>query len=426
MSMFKKKMIGILILAQVLIFNYSYAYAGTVYLETLTEEARNKNPEIIAARKRWEAAKARIPQAKSLPDPTLGVTVEKIPKGTLKLDRTMPEDRMLSIAQMFPFIGKLSLKGKIALVESQMFAAEYKNKELEIITEVKNAYYDLFMSYKEIDLNEQNLKLLEEIAKIAEAKYLAREIKQEDVMKINLEIARLSNTIENLKQEKLVKQARLNTLLNRDPENGLGVPAVKEEETILKKDIKDLYALAVQNQPELSIFDYAIERNKQAKALAKRNLFPDIMVEVFLREFASGGIGPWDLVLSFTVPFWFWTKQRYEIKEAIASLEEAEAVYAAMKNKVLLSVKDVYTHMEIAKNKINLYKTNLIHLLESSLYSSLGSFRAGKGDVMVLLDTQRMLIDTHMDYYKALVEYNTSLSDLEKATGVNLGEVVNR
>lgn len=402
---------------------FSFAQQAEVLkLDKLIEDALKNNPELIAAKKRWEASLARIPQAKSLDNPNLSLSFMKIQKGTLKLDRTMPEDRMLSISQIFPLFGKLSLKGKIALVESQMFAAEFKNKELEIIDEVKNAYYDLFLNYKEIELRQESLKLLEEIAKIAEAKYIVGEISQEDVFKINLEIARLSNDITNLKQENKAKQARLNSLLNRQLEGILDTP-VLEETLSFDKDIDTLYRLTLENQPELLIFSYAIEKNKYAKSLAKRSFFPDLMTEIGLRGFTSGGIGPWDLMLAFSIPFWFWTKQRYEIKEAIFNLEEAEAAYKAMENKVLFEVKDLTTKIEVAKNKIKLYKENLLPILEASIESSLAGFRSGKGDFMMLLDTERMLIETKMSYYQALVEYNMNLADLERTVGIQLSEV---
>ncbi len=391
----------------------------SLFLDSLLEEARNKNPEILAAKKRWEASKAKVPQAKSLDNPNLGLTFEKIPRGTLKLDKTMAEDRMLSITQMIPFFGKLSLKGKIAVVESQMVASEYKQKEIEVINSVKNAYYDLFMNDKEIELSEQSLALLRGIVKIALGKYTIGEIAQEELFKLNLEVARLSNAILNLKQERRAKETRLNTLLNREPELPVGAPELTEN-LFFQVDIKSLYRETLLNQPELIIFSYAIEKNKYAKSLAQRSFFPDLMAGLVQRGITSGAIGPWDLMLSFSVPFWFWTKQRYEVKEAIANLEEAEAAYKAMQNKAFVETKDLATKIEIAKNKINLYKTSLMPILESSIASSLAAFSSGKGDFMLLVDNQRMLIETKMEYFKALVEYNTNLADLERAVGVDL------
>lgn len=412
-----------LIIINSFIFNATALQATeSLSLASLIEEAKENNPEILAAKKRWEASLARVPQAKSLDNPNIGLTFEKIPRGTLKLNKTEPSDKMLSITQMFPFFGKLSLKGKIALVESQMFAAEYKQKELEVINAVKNAYYDLFMNNKEIELNEQSLTLLKSITKTAEAKYTVGEITQEELFKLNLEFAKLSNVTVNLREERKAKETRLNTLINRDPEATLGMPDLTEEASF-NQDIKSLYQATLLNQPELIIFSYAIEKNKYAKSLALRSFFPDLMAGLIQRGITSGSIGPWDLMLSFSVPFWFWTKQRYEVKEAIANLAEAEAAYKAMQNRAFAETKDLATKIEISKNKVKLYKTDLMPILEGSIQSSLAGFRSGKSDFMMLLDSLRMLIETKMNYYQALVEYNMNVADLERAVGMDLKEV---
>ncbi|MEW6074856.1 MAG: TolC family protein [Candidatus Omnitrophota bacterium] len=416
----------IYIICTVFIFFFSSVgvYAeGLLPLEGLIQEASKNNPEILSALKRYEAAKARIPQAKSLDDPVIGLKFEKAKGNPLNLDTTPAMDRMLSVSQMLPWFGKLPLKGKIALVESQMFASEYKNKELEIINKVKNAYYDLFMNHKEIELKKESLRFLEIIAKVAEAKYVVGEIAQEDIFKINLEIAKFDTDIINLTQEKRAKETYLNSILNREPESPLGTPYLEEDITPLRLDIASLYKATLQSQPELLIFSYAIEKNKYAKSLAKKSFFPDLMAGIAMRGLSTGSIGPWDLMLSFTAPLWFWTKQRYEVKEAIANLEEAQAAYQSMKNKALAETKDLATKVEIARKKIKLYTNNQIPILESSIEASLSSYRTGKGDIMMLLDSERMLVATRMDYYKALVDYYMNLADLEKNIGRDLKEV---
>lgn len=387
-------------------------------LGSIIKSADDNNPEILAAKKRWEASLARVPQMKSLDNPQVGVSFEKIPKGTLKFDKVMPEDRMLSVSQTFPFIGKLSLKGKIAIAESQMAAGEYQDKRLEIINKVKNAYYDLFLNYKEIELNEESLKLLKGILNISETKYITGLALQEDIFKINLEIKGIETVIMNLKEGQSAKRTRINALLNRPPEDPLGDP-VLEEDISFNMDIGSLYKLTLENQPELSVFSYAIERNKNAKALAKKSFLPDLTAQIGMRGITSG-IGPWDLMMALTLPLWFWTKQRYEIKEAIANLDEAKASYEAMKNRALSETKDMAVNVEIAKNQINLYKNNSIPILEGSIKSSLEAFSSGKGDLAALIDNARLAAEAKMSYYKALTEYNMSLSGLERIVGEEL------
>ncbi len=429
-----KKILAI-ILVNMFILNYGFGYwkpnhrlaaygfsfsQEILLLEPLIKEAIENNPDILAAKKRWESSKARIPQAKSLEDPVIGVGFQYTPGSPFQLNKTPSAERALSLSQFLPFFGKLSLKGKIALVESQMRAADYKNTELRIINQIKNAYYDLFMNYKEIELKKESFRLLESIAQVAEANYAVKDITLEEVYKIHSEIANINNDIVNLEQENKTKHTRLNTLLNREPESSLlGVPDLAETFTF-KEDIKSLYQSTLLNQPELIIFSYSIEKNKYAKSLAKKSFFPDLMASIVERGITSGTIGPWDLMLSFTVPLWFWTKQRYEVKEAIANLEEAQAAYKAMQNRAFAEVKDLAVKIEIAQNKIKLYKTSLIPILESSIEASQAAFGSGKGDFMMLLDTHRMLVEAKMNYYKILVEYNMNLADLERTVGINL------
>ncbi|MBU4418418.1 MAG: TolC family protein [Candidatus Omnitrophica bacterium] len=391
-------------------------------MSALIKEAQKNNLDILAAKSRYEAAKARIPQAKSLENPSIGFTSGKIPRGTLKLNKTMAEDRMLSINQAIPWFGKLSLKGKIALVESQMIAGEYRDKELQIINEVKQDYYALFMNYKKTELNQASLIFLKEIIEIAEAKYVVGDIPQADLFKINLELSKLNNDIDNLRQERGALETRLNVLLNRKPDALLDAPELKEG-LLFSKDLEVLYRLAFENQPELLIFSYAIEKNKYAKSLAKKSFLPDIMTGVVLRGITTGAIGPWDLMLAFSVPLWFWTKQRYEVKEAIANLEEAQGAYSAMKNRAIAEVKELTVKVRIAQDKINLYKNTQIPLVEGSISTSRSAYLSNKGDIMMLLDSERMLVETKMNYYSALVEYHMNFADLERTVGVNLSEV---
>jgi len=247
-------------------------------------------------------------------------------------------------------------------------------------------------------------------------------VTQEEVLKIYSEIARLNNDLMNLGQIQSQKKTRLNTLLNREPEGVLGEPRLSENFDF-SQDINSLYKATLENQPELLIFSYAIEKNKYAESQAKKSYFRALMAGIVMRGLASGGIGPWDLMMAFSVPLWFWTKQKYQVKEAVANLEEAKSAYQMMKNRGLEETKNLFTAVEVSKNRIRLFQTDLIPIIESSIASSLAAFRSGKGDFMLLLDSERMLIKTKMDYYAALVEYNMKLSDLKRQTGIDLKEV---
>mgnify|MGYP001304266306 CR=1 FL=1 len=84
-------------------------------LPALIEEMAARSPEVKAARERWEAAKAVVPQVQTLPDPRLQLGYQRMPM-------TDPlQGAMYGFGQEIPFPGKLGLKGDIARREAERF-----------------------------------------------------------------------------------------------------------------------------------------------------------------------------------------------------------------------------------------------------------------------------------------------------------------
>ncbi|MDE3167386.1 MAG: TolC family protein, partial [Acidobacteriota bacterium] len=90
--------------------------AGAQELPQLIDRALRENREIQAAQKRYEAARQRAPQARSLPDPmvSLGYTAVGGPYPVAGLGREIAANAGVTVSQEFPFPGKRELRGSIA------------------------------------------------------------------------------------------------------------------------------------------------------------------------------------------------------------------------------------------------------------------------------------------------------------------------
>jgi outer membrane protein TolC len=124
-------------------------------------EALENNPDIRAAQQRWEAAKAVIPQVKTLPDPMLNLGYDTV------------EDRVVTygVSQEIPFPGKLRLRGKVATSEAERLEQEYLAVPLRIIARLKEAFYDLAFVHRSLETVEKNRRVLLDFAQTAEARY---------------------------------------------------------------------------------------------------------------------------------------------------------------------------------------------------------------------------------------------------------------
>jgi cobalt-zinc-cadmium efflux system outer membrane protein len=144
----------------VLILTAAQAFAAeeTLKLPELIREALKNNPEIHAAEARANASTHKIPQATSLADPMLMMGYEN--EGTDSLytfgreTKGMPADSrwMFSLSQMFPYPGKLALKGEMAMYDAESLKAMADATRLATEVRVKELYFDLLLAHTNIAL----------------------------------------------------------------------------------------------------------------------------------------------------------------------------------------------------------------------------------------------------------------------------------
>jgi len=385
-------------------------------LKEIIEIALQENPELRATQKSWEAAKAKIPQAKDFADPNFGVMFNKIPGGGV--DVIDPNASMYQITQMLPFPGKRSLKEKVAQKNTGIAREKYEAKKLDITSKVKMTYYNLYMAYKAIEINEENVKLRRHFLQVAQTKYATGQVPQHDVIKAQIELAKLINEGITLQQQKETAEAALNILLNRQPQSPLGVPE-DFELSPFNYTLEGLQQIALEKHPELKTSRIAIEKNEAAYALAKRNYYPNFML-MFERMPGQRGSGSWNAMIGINLPLFFKDKYDYKVKETQANIEAAKASYEKMRNMASFEIKDLLVKLQTAQRLENLFRTTHIPLAEQGLKSAETGYIAGTVDFLNLIESERMLFNFKLQHYRALTNVQKLRAQLEKAVGVSL------
>jgi len=197
-------------------------------LAALVQEALQKNPAVQSASRQVQALRHRVPQAKTLPDPTVGVgwTGNIAPFSVQTGDPS--SYRGITASQTLPYPGKLALQGKIADREAEAAYWDYESVRRRVVADVKTVYYDYAFYTKAIETTKRNKELLDQLSKISEARYRVGKGVQQDVLKSQVEISMVEQRLTMLEQQLRTAQAKINTLLFRDPETALPVPAPRE------------------------------------------------------------------------------------------------------------------------------------------------------------------------------------------------------
>ncbi|MBI4226657.1 MAG: TolC family protein [Candidatus Omnitrophica bacterium] len=392
-----------------------WAEPAPLSLPALLDEARRVNPELAAARARWEAAQARVPLATGLPAPKIGVEWESIPRGTLKLNQA---DLMYQLVQSLPFPGKLSARKRVALAEAQMAAATFKQTEWDVLTRVKAAYYDLFLMERELEIAREQQLWMGQIEAAARARYATGAAPEAELLQAQTDALEAANQVTVVTHRWHAMAAHLNHLLNR-PGHAAGSPAPIPLASVPSSP-DELLATAMQQQPDLLVMKFAAERADAAHRLAKRELWPDLETMLELRNPAMGPIGPWDLSLALVLPFWFWTKQRYGVKAALYDRDSAAAAYEAMRRDIERRVHEHWHEAAAASASAVLARDQAIPSQRQAVASALAAYQGGRGSFLDVLMALRALSERERAYYEQLVTVEQHVAMLEQAVGVPL------
>lgn len=401
----------------------SVAHAGQrLDLDELLNRAKKENPELSALREAAQAMEAGARAQGRLDDPTLKVEFEDL--STRRPLEIGPGHSMLTrytVSQMFPFPGKLSLRERMAGKEAQAARLEAGSRELDIASMVKEAYFEYAFLDESARITTGIKDLVTIATKIAETRYATGQVTQQDVIKLNVEQAMLTDELIMLDARKKVAASRMKSLVNIAQTEEL------EGEASLPKgritfDVKELMDAATGKTPEVAMLKADAEAGELAVKLADRNYYPDFMVGVAPIQ-RDGEFDSYDLMFQVNIPIW---RGKYDnlSDEAKARSRAAAARLEAGVNRKALEVRGAAIEVEASARQIELYETSLVPQAELSYESALRNYQAGRIDLISLLDTERDLKKTRLDYLKAIFEYNVRLASLEKASGTELRKTV--
>ena len=201
------------------------------------------NPGLEAAFRRWKAAMERMPQVTSLPDPKFQYAyfIEEVET------RVGPQEQKFTLSQMFPWFGKLRLKGEMAARQAEAKWQSYQEKKLELFYEVKRAYAEYYFLGRSIEITADNLQLLKYLEEVAREAFRTGEGAHSDVVRAQVEIGKLEDRLESLREMKGPRAADLNAALGRPARADLPVPTLLPEEYAELSEDRLLTALQESN-----------------------------------------------------------------------------------------------------------------------------------------------------------------------------------
>jgi outer membrane protein TolC len=389
-------------------------------LEDLVREALQKNPAVQSAMHTVEAQRLRVPQAKALTDPTVGIGWA----GNITPFSVQSGDpssyRAITASQQLSYPGKLKLRGAIASKEADAVSSDLEAVRRRVIADVKTAYFEYWFYDKAIQTTLKDKDLLTKLSQIAEARYRVGKGVQQDVLRSQVEISLLLQRLTVLQQQRNTSQARLNTLLARSPEAPLPT-AENIERSALNYSLDDLYRLARQNDPALQREEQMIERNQLAVNLAQKDSYPDFSV-AYMYQQRPMMPDMHGMTFTINIPVFYKSKQHQEVRQATEERLASESSRDNRKNELNFELKQQYLAAKASDELLRLFSEGVVPQSSLALESSMSAYQVGTVEFLSVIGNFSTVLNYEIDYYRELANYQSSLARMESMVGVNLTE----
>lgn len=380
---------------------------GVVALHDAVSMAIAHNPEIRAADRALDAARARLTQAEAWPNPNLTVMADQIP-----LTNPVGGNYMAGVAQPLLAGGLREARAEAARIDVELAVIAADLARRALVAQVKEAYIRHQFDHEGVRLARLGAEAAAAMHKATAARYRAGELARIDLLRAELELGRAARDGAAAESREAQSLAELNVLLGRAPHHGVevGAPDAADVADLPTSDV--LLAAAFLQRAELRQAELAIRREAAQRRLAQAGLWTGTEA-LFAGGLVSGQPGV-TATLTLPVPFY---RQQGEIAEAEANRARAEAERDALRYRVTLEVERTYHDVLIARRQARLLREGFVAQATRLADNARRRYAVGEGSGLEVAEATRALRQAQADHQQALLELRQALVRLERAVG---------
>ena len=395
-------------------------FSGPVAVDVLVAHALAHNPNIRAARLTAQSLGARVPQVKSLPDPTLMATtfLEEIQTAA------GPQQVALSLSQKFPWFGKRELRSQVAYYDALAAYSRAASTELQVVEEVKQAYFDLYFAQKAESETRQLQKPLEEVIAVGRAKYEtgSGKVGLENVLQAEVELARLKIELIALAESRRRAQARLAGSLHLPPETSIAALDSLPPENI-HGEVETLIGLANTCQPAYAASNREIARDRASVNLAKQEFWPDVTATLNWYEMGDEGLSTvangrdaFALGVGINLPI-YRSRLDAAVREAENKLCATVRRYESVRDRHQTEIETLSAQFREHDRTRQLLESEVLPRAAEALTLVLESYRVDRAGFQQWIDVYRTLLRYRIERHRHLALSQQALASLERAVG---------
>jgi len=297
--------------------------------------------------------------------------------------------------------------------------------KLDVAFEVKQAYFNVLLARRELEVMEEEVKQLKSHLEDAKGFYSQGIIPKNDLLKSEVAYSLAKQKLVRAKSDLSVAKSNLNRILNR---NILDFSyEIQDVNTmpLLSQRLDELIKKAMKKRPEIIAIDRAIKQASWGIKLARSKFFPTVSIfGEYQREGEDLGAtenkftNDKNLLLGINAKWQFFEsgKKFFDVRKAKWKLKSLKERKKGLKNQIAVQVKKAYEDLMVAKINVETAKKSLSQARENYRVTNEG-YKVQVNTSTDVLDARTYLTQSELNYYSALYGFHIALAALKRAVG---------
>lgn len=379
--------------------------------------AEQNNPQLRVADAQREGAAAGIVTARQYPNPDFNIL--QGPQYS-RWNNGMPGAPGLlqhySATQQIELPSVRSARIQTATIGRESSEFSLADVRLSVRAAVKQAFYQLLRRKGEIQLYEENLKLVEDLRRRIQVQVDVGEAARLELTRAEAEVA-TARTYARSAQLRLISalaalRAAMNSPIppNIEPKGSLDPPLTLPSLDSLKTEVLNNHPALAQTRAEIRRAEARLRTEKELRKPA-----PTLHGEYERQP----DLGFYRFGVSVPVPFW--NRRQGPIQEAVAAFNQAEAVADVRQVELTAALERAYGQYQVAGQQVTMFQDGVLREAEAALQAAEAAFKFGERGIMEVLDSQRVLRSIRIDYLNAQFDRQSALIELEQLRAIGAG-----
>ena len=387
-------------------------FSSQLTLDRVIDRFLQRNLSMEAARYQVDVARAEQIAARIRPNPGFTFSAEN-----LKVSGDTPFNRLYEVsttyAQTFELGSKRRLRREVADLIVSVAEARLADVLRQRIFDVKRAYYEAVLArYAQFNAME-NRTSFDELIKFNKVRFEEGAIAEGELLKVKLERVKFDSAYAQAELAQRQAVIRLLHLLGETDFSRVEAVAGELNFAPINLDLASLREMALQNRPDVKAAELDVTLGERRVALEHARNSMDITPFAGVKRVGIDNT----LLFGVTIPLRLNDKNQAGIARAAAEEKIANTELTIARNRALADVESAYRGYETARDQVTTFQRELLQQSNESYTISLAAYQEGATELLPLLEAQRTRADIRQQYYRTLLDYQTSILLLEQAVG---------